>query len=306
LEQHEISPILSERLTSVYGDSGRDWIAGFPALLNRIRSEWDLAGIGATFPYVGYAWVAPVTLANGGKAVLKLAPPDKEFASEIGALGIYAGRGAAKLLASDPAATALLLERLEPGTTLAELNDDILATEIAGQSFTRLFRPLPAGHSFPTIERWGQAFARVRAANDGGSGRFPPELFDPAERIYFELGAGQDEPMLLHGDLHHWNILRAEREPWLAIDPKGLAGEPAYEVGALLRNRLDAGEDVLQLTLRRIAQLSEILGVDRERLKRWAFAQGVLSALWTFEDHGELGEKHLVLPRALLPAIAGA
>ena len=112
--------------------------------------------------------------------------------------------------------------------------------------------------------------------------------------------------MLLHGDLHHWNILRAEREPWLAIDPKGLAGEPAYEVGALLRNRLDAGEDVLQLTLRRIAQLSEILGVDRERLKRWAFAQGVLSALWTFEDHGELGEKHLVLPRALLPAIAGA
>ena len=103
--------------------------------------------------------------------------------------------------------------------------------------------------------------------------------------------------------------MRPDQPPeWIGLELRHLAALRAIadEVGALLRNRLDAGEDVLQLTLRRIAQLSEILGVDRERLKRWAFAQGVLSALWTFEDHGELGEKHLVLPRALLPAIAGA
>ena len=96
------------------------------------------------------------------------------------------------------------------------------------------------------------------------------------------------EPMLLHGDLHHDNILSAERQPWLAIDPKGIVGEPAYEVGALLRNPWSVLLDMPQpgrILARRVDQLAEELGFDRARIVGWGIAQAVLSAWWCLEDH---------------------
>ncbi len=99
------------------------------------------------------------------------------------------------------------------------------------------------------------------------------------------------EPVLLHGDLHHENILAAEREPWLAIDPKGLVGEPAYEVGAWLRNPMPQLLDMPQpgrILARRINQLAEELGFDRARLRDWGLAQAMLSAWWSMEDSGGL------------------
>ena len=295
----EIEPDLASKLIGIYGAEGRDWIARFPALLERFRAQWDVVEVGAAFAYVGGAWVRPALLRDGRRAVLKLAPPDKELASEAAAMSLYDGDGAARLLAADTTAVALLLERLEPGDTLATLADDIAATEIAGVTMRRLFRPLPADHPFITIERWGQAFHRVRERYGGGCGKFPADLFEPASRLYFELCASAGPTVLVHGDLHHYNILRATREPWLAIDPKGLAGEAAYEVGPLLYNRLDAGHDVKALTLRRIAQLAEILGLDRQRLTQWGFAQAVLSDLWHFEDSGEVRQEHLRVAWAL-------
>jgi streptomycin 6-kinase len=91
----------------------------------------------------------------------------------------------------------------------------------------------------------------------------------------------------LHGDLHHENILQAQRQPWLAIDPKGVVGEPAYEVGALLRNmapRLLKGSQPSQIVARRAGILSEELGFDRTRLLGWGLAQAVLAAWWCIED----------------------
>lgn len=297
-----LQPDLARKLIDIHGDTGREWISAFPATLERVRRAWDLT-LGDTFAYVGYAYVVRAELPGGTPVVLKLAPPDPEFANEIAALGIYDGRGAVRLFDSEPTVTALLLERLEPGTPLADLDDDTAATDIAAAVMRQLWRPLPPDHTFPTVERWGRAFARIRAANDGGSGAFPQEWFDRAERLYFDLCASQADPVLLHGDLHHWNILASRRDGWLAIDPKGVAGEPAYETGSLLRNKMDAGPDLRLLTERRAAQLSAALGIDRERILQWAFAQGVLSALWTFEDHGSIGEPQLALPRALFGLI---
>ncbi len=295
---HVLQPQLVRKLIDVYGDTGREWIDAFPATLERVRRRWGLR-LGETFAYVGYAYVVRAELPGGTPVVLKLAPPDKELVSEAAALRHYDGRGVCRLLDADDTVVALLLERLDPGETLATLEDDTPATEIAATVMTRLFRPLPADHAFPTIERWGQAFERVRERYGGSGGSFPPELFEPASRLYFDLCASQAEPVLLHGDLHHYNILSATREPWLAIDPKGLAGEPAYEIGPYLYNRLDAGPDIQALTLRRIDQFAGVLGFDRQRLIGWAFAQSVLSAVWTFEDHGSIGEPRLALPRAL-------
>jgi streptomycin 6-kinase len=127
---------------------------------------------------------------------------------------------------------------------------------------------------------------RLRAEFGGGVGPFPPRLVEQAERLFAELLGSMETPVLLHGDLHHWNILAADRRPWLAIDPKGVVGEPAYEVGALLRNKLDVAPNISRLTMRRIDQLAEALGFDRQRLVGWCLAQAVLSAWWSYEDHG--------------------
>ena len=295
-----LQPELAARLVEVYGEEGRAWCDAFPALLERVCERWGLT-LGEPFAYVGYAYVVPAEMPDGTRAVLKLAPPEKEVVSEISALRHYNGAGICQLIDGDESEVSLLLEGLEPGTTLAELDDDVAATEIAATVMKRLFKPLPAGHAFPPLERWGQAFHRVREKYNGGCGAFPAELFEPAFELYFSLCASSPAPMLLHGDLHHYNILRATREPWLAIDPKGLAGDPAFDVGPYLYNRIEGVADLQGFTLRRIAQFSDVLGIDRQRLIAWAFAQAVLSRLWNFEDTGEVNERdHLRVARALL------
>jgi len=165
-----------------------------------------------------------------------------------------------------------------------------------------LHRPLPAEHPFPTIADWGRGFARLRAAFDGTTGPFPPALVDQAVTLFADLLASQAAPVLLHGDLHQGNILRAARAPWLALDPKGVAGEPAYDVGAFLRNPLPGllqGPDPRGLLARRIAIFAERCGFPRDRVRGWGLAQAVLSAWWTYEDHGRLGTDALAVAELL-------
>ena len=104
----------------------------------------------------------------------------------------------------------------------------------------------------------------------------------------------QGEAVLLHGDLHHWNILSAGGDTWIAIDPKGVVGEREYEVGSLLRNPNDQIQhwpDLEARTRRRIAILAEVLGFDRHRLARWNFAQALLSIWWGYEDSGGMSQE---------------
>ncbi len=129
-------------------------------------------------------------------------------------------------------------------------------------------------------------------------------LIDRAQRLYGELAASQGRRVLLHGDLHHYNILEDAGRGWLAIDPKGVVGEPAFEAGALLRNplgelRLFADSAIIE---RRTAILCERLGLDRRRVLGWAFSQAVLSALWSIEDGGEPGQG-VAMARACLPLL---
>jgi streptomycin 6-kinase len=215
------------------------------------------------------------------------------------------------MLEADPDQGLLLLERLRPGTPLVTLADDEQATAIAAGVMRRLWRPVPTEHPFPTVADWAAGLGRLRARFGGGTGPLPPRLVEMAERLFAELLASSAAPrsprpegveVLLHGDLHHWNILAAEREPWLALDPKGLVGEPAYEVGALLRNPMPQILAVPQpgrVLARRADQLAAELGFDRQRLLGWAVAQTVLSAWWTVEDHGHGWEPEIACAELL-------
>jgi streptomycin 6-kinase len=221
--------------------------------------------------------------------VLKVCFPDDETPTEREALRLFDGRGAAQLIDADEERSALLLERLEPGTKLSELceTDDEGATDAAVGVMRSLRRPAPPAHDFPTVADWGRGFARHRASFDGKTGPLPPRLFDEAEALFRELNDSAAEPVLLHGDLHHGNIIAASREPWLAIDPKGIVGEPAYEVGALLRNPVGAilsWPNLARVTERRVHQLSAELEFERERVRGWGLSQAMLAAVWSCED----------------------
>jgi len=277
----------------VNGEAGAAWLQRLPALLDECAQRWSLT-LGPPFE-LSYNYAAPATRADGTKAVLKAGFPGPELRTEIAALRLYNGDGMVRLLEAVPEQGAFLLERLEPGTMLATLTDDEEATTIGAAIMRRLWRPAPADHPFPSVADWARGMERLRARFGGGTGPFPTAIVEEAESLFADLLASTTDPVLLHGDLHHYNILRAEREPWLAIDPKGIVGDRGYEVGMFLLNPFDFREqpNPQQIMERRVYLLAEELGIERERVRGWGVAQAVLSAWWTVEENGNDWESAL-------------
>lgn len=285
-----VSDEFARAVVRLRGPQAHGWLRRLPGILDEYSRRWSLT-LDSPFAALSYNFAAPALRADGTPVVLKVGfRDDKEFRSEAEALRLFDGRGAVKLLDADLANAVMLLERLEPGAPLTSVVHDEQATAIAVRVMRQFWRPAPAQHPFPTVADWARGLARLRRRFDGGTGPIPTSLFEEAEALYRDLGATMAAPVVLHGDLHHDNILSAAREPWLAIDPKGLVGEPAYEVGALLRNplpRLLAGPDPARVLARRVDQFAAELGVDRARVRGWGLAQAVLSACWSIEDAGE-------------------
>lgn len=279
---------LARTVREVWGAGGEAWLTAFPSLMARCAEEWEIT-IGLPFPDLTYNFVAPALRADGAHVVLKLGVPDRELVSGAAALQAFDGGGAARLLAADLERGALLLERVEPGAPLSDVPDEAWANGVAADVLRRLWRPAPADATLIRVEEWAGGFARLRRRYDGGSGPLPARLVDRAERVYADLSASTGERMLLHGDLHHGNILASRRDAWLAIDPKGLIGERAYDAAWLLLDRPDAllaDPDPVRRMARRLDLLAAALDLDRTRLWGWGLARAVLSAVWSLEDHG--------------------
>jgi streptomycin 6-kinase len=253
---------------------------------------------------------------RGRAVVLKIVAPGGDEWWSGAAAAAMAGTGGADVLAFDGG--AILLERLIPGTPLTLLShsgrDDeatgVIAALVASRGPTpataspedrRADTSLPTSWTFPSVLDWGAGFERYLATGDN---RIPRPLVAEASRLYRELASTQQSEMLLHGDLHHDNILSDTQRGWRAIDPKGVRGEREYECGAMLRNPA-AMPDLFTNPLvidRRLHILQQRAPIDRERVIAWAFAQAILSEIWTLEDAAvvdELSSYRLALARAL-------
>lgn len=264
-----------------FGQRGAAWLGVLPRLIEGCAARWSLT-VGAPFDGLTYGYVAPAMRDDGTPCVLKLSIPEPtlEFVAGIDALRLWRGEGCVRLLDADEASGAVLLERLSPGTMLSELvaTDDDAATRIAADVMRALWRPPPEEpHRLIPLRRWFVELLEHRPRHHG-DGRFPAALLDRAVDMTDALLRSTDAPVVLHGDLHHFNILRAERAQWLAIDPKGLVGDRAFEVAALLRNPAPQAPPVLQ---RRLELLTETLGLDPQRTRDWCFAEAVLNAAWS-------------------------
>jgi len=215
--------------------------------------------------------------------VLKVAHDVEETRPEIAALRLWNGRGAARLLASDFEQAGLLLERVEPGAMLAEVaaRDDDAATHVAVGLLRELWLPAGAADGLRPLESWCVAFERNRSALFAGVEGFPRALFERADALRAELLSSARDPVLLHGDLHHFNVLRSDRAGWLAIDPKGLVGDRCFDVCQFLLNPTVVPPEV---NTRRIDIFCADLGLDPKRTREWCIVHAVLNACWAYED----------------------
>jgi streptomycin 6-kinase len=284
---------LRQTIERVHGETGTQWLSQLPALLIESCARWSLT-LEQPFEQLSYNLVIPGSMSDGTQIVLKLGVPCPELTTEAAALNLFDGAGAVRLLDHDAPRGILLLERVTPGTPLFKLQENREATRTAATLMRRLWqRTPPAEHSFPSLSIWFRAFTRLREKFDGGSGPFPAELISKAEDTFAELDATSDHNVILHGDLHHANILFSDKRGWLAIDPKGISGDPGYEVGTFMLNQLprSSSESATQEILNeRLSIFSDELQISRARLARWAFCHAVLSALWDFEEEAEWGD----------------
>ncbi len=284
------------------GAAGRAFVAGLPERADRFLAHWDLRLDGPPMHGV-CALVLPVVRAGGAPcspesgagtpAALKLQPLDEESAGEPVALRAWDGEGAVRLLEHDAPTCTLLLERLDESRMLSALPDSRAAVEVIGALLARLTSvAAPAGVrrlgdiAQAMLERAPWALPRVP---DAGDRRL---LADCAAAVREVAGAPGDR--LLHWDLHYDNVLAAGREPWLAIDPKPLAGDPGFDLMPALGNRYDPAE-----TLWRFDALTARLGLDRERARAWTLGRVLQNCLWEIEDGRPLDTVQLEIGRAL-------
>jgi len=285
-----LPPVFVKNVTQSFAPQGENWIVNLPILIAEAARRWNLT-LGEPF-LLSYNYVCAVTKADGTPAVLKLGVPNRELSSEIKTLRFYAGQGACHLLEADADKGLLLLERLQPGTMLATLEDDDLATEIAVDVIKAIQHPVPKGGGFLSVREWFDELKNLRPRFNGGTGPFPEKTVEIVEGLVRELFAEDHTQVLLHGDFQHFNILLSERG-WLVIDPKGVTGPAEYEVGPLLLNpwgKVPDETEAIRRTQRRIAILAERLGFDRQQLWAWTVCHSLLSAWWDMADDGSGGE----------------
>jgi streptomycin 6-kinase len=280
-------------IQNTFGDEGRAFLHALPGLIVEASRRWDLSEVQAV-PNLSYNFVAWARR-GAEEVVLKIGVPNRELTSEMAALRFFNGRGAVRLLEADERRGMCVLERLRPGEMLSTLKDDDQATHTAAQVMLNLWRKPPEDIRLIQLTDWFAGLKKLRPAFKGGTGPFPERLIEEVEELLPRLFAESASPMLIHGDLHHFNILSSERG-WIAIDPKGVIGHPEYEVGPMLINPMPDflnGRRPKVRMERRIAILSERLGFSRQSIRDWGVCHAVLSAWWDMSPDGKGGEYSL-------------
>lgn len=277
---------------------GSEWLSQLPDVCRRLSEEWAI-DLGSPFPDCHVSLVITADQA-GCPLVLKIPMPStielKTLAAgararEADALREWKGNGAVQLVEYDDATGAMLEERCLPGATLAELEHPDDADGLAAALLHRLHvSPPPRGGFERLADRAVRLAQDLPERVDEAKMRVDQWLLDTAIRLLGQLSEPGPAEALLHGDFHHANILSAEREPWLAIDPLPMIGDPAYDAVQYLLFRMGDLADPSAEWGREIAQVCRRLDVDAERVKAWLFARLVSDAVAAYTQGTSLAE----------------
>ncbi|WP_329311789.1 aminoglycoside phosphotransferase family protein [Streptomyces sp. NBC_01262] len=265
------------------GEAGRAWLDALPGRVADHLGRWELRAERVFNPGGQISMIVLVRRADGTSAVLKAGMVNAETRHEGAALARWDGRGAVRLLDADPADGVLLLERLQGDVSLRSLPEQKAMLE-ASALLQRLWVPPGDGHPFDSVAgHTARLAATLRARREQPWAADARQLIDEALDARERALSEPVPDMLLHGDYHHGNVLAADRTPWLAIDPKPLVGDPAYDLAWLVRDRLDtlaASPGAESAARRRVTKLADSLDLDRDRLRAWTLFRAVEAGIW--------------------------
>jgi len=264
-------------------EAARPWLAALPDTVAEYARRWALTVERSVVPGGALSLTLLVRRADDSPATLKLGFVDRYTAHEAAALTAWAGCGAVRLYEADAERGALLMERLQADVSLRSLPEDRAMLE-AAEVVRKLWIAPPGGCAIePVADRaghWAESIPR-RWADLGEP--CPRALVDEAIALCRDLAASQPETVILHTDLHHGNVLAGARAKWLAIDPRPMLGERAFDLGALVRDRMAtvvAETRPQTLIRRRVTWLANALELDAERVRGWALVQSLALGLW--------------------------
>jgi streptomycin 6-kinase len=264
-------------IINIHGEIGRAWLSDLPKIISKIADENHLSDLkpldNLTYNYVlaGLRGKQPI--------ILKLSPDIKKLNHESFSLEAFANFGAVKIFSRQNG--VLILERAIPGISLKSYfpTKESKAIEITCNVIKKLHQaPIPK-KKVPHIKDWLAALDREQ--------NIPSDYLKKARKLKDELLLTSIKQVLLHGDLHHDNIVQNDNG-WLIIDPKGVIGEQAYEVCAFIRNplqKLSSSKNIGNIINNRITHFTNILNLDFMRIKDWCFVQSVLAWIWALEDN---------------------
>jgi streptomycin 6-kinase len=256
----------------------RAWLATVPETVKKLEQRWSLE-VGAPFQPGGQAaWVAPARTKAGEDVVVKVGWRHPEAEHEAAGLRVWDGQGSVRLYATEESddTIALLIERCVPGSALAsrpEPEQDLVIASL----LSRLWRELAPGHEFRPLQEmcdaWADAFQQKSARRPGV---LDPGLAREGARVFRSLPASAERHVLLCTDLHAGNVLAAQREPWLMIDPKPYVGDPTYDP---LQHLLNCDERLHADPIGFVRRIADLLALDPDRLLLWLFARCVVESV---------------------------
>ncbi len=284
---------LLRHLTGAHGVPAVDaWFERMPTVLEEWCARWRIS-ISDDFPDSSLNIMAYGHSALAGPVVLKMNLPSPEILSEMEAIAQRSGHGIVRLIAADPDLAIMMLERVDPGTTLrtSGLGDE--ESTLIGVDVMRRFwhAPTRPDNLFPLAE-WMASLLDYPARPTYPDGPIPAALIDRAIGVAGDLLSTSTDLVLLHGDIHHDNILWGGDHGWVTIDPKGLIGERGFDTSTWMHNPWGIGLDpnIGAILRQRFTTFARLLDLDPYRTARWSFVFLVLSMCWTTEtkDHDDL------------------
>lgn len=278
-----------EKVRRVFGNSGSKWLSELPRIVHACRKKWNLSP-GTMSPEMSMNYIEFCIDENNNAVAMKIGVPHKEMYTEMAALSIYAGQGAVELLDADRELGAMLLRHIKPGTMLRDVKNNKDQTITAAKVMLGLCPKVPENNEFPKITDWVKRAFRLTREKWDPLELMPSDLLDKAETSLdlIEKNGGSD--VVLHGDLHHENILLDERNGWIAIDPKGAIGPRCYEPGRFIHNQISSATshaEIEKMVADRLEIFSNVLDERHDLIAAGALVDCVLSRCWYFEEEGD-------------------
>lgn len=269
------------RVRQHFKGKGEQWLKQLPELISYTEYHWQLS-IKEPFS-LSFNFVAPALTKEGKEVVIKLSIPGKEFIHELEVLTLFNGKKTVRLIDFDTEKGILILERISPGNSLAEIKNEKEACKIAAEIIKQIHKQDLFSTNLPSTQSREENLRTIAKPFPNGIGPLSRHTIKEALQIFSYLHQTSQKQYLLHGDFHHFNILASGENEWKMIDPKGLIGELEYDLIQFLLNQVPK-EEAYEVTKKRINIFINELPLDRQRLFLWGFCHAVLATAWSVSE----------------------